>query len=136
MGTLGILGITFQRSGPSSQFLPLIVCKWTPNSYLKCQNCIPYETSVTAENLTEGVNTVPFGSLRVRHIAYACVFFRKRGWMVVYIYDDEESDSDYFPCATGGCNSNRYRFRVTKKTKLQKLQHEYWLEITPAISCL
>src|SRR6218665_1700304 len=51
LGTLSILGITFERSGPSSKLLPLNVCKRTPNSYVKCQNFIPYETIVTAENL-------------------------------------------------------------------------------------
>jgi len=49
LGTLGILGITLERSGPSSNFLRLSVCKWTSNSYLKCQNIIPDEISVTAE---------------------------------------------------------------------------------------
>ena len=46
LGTLDILGITFEPSGPSSKVLPLNVSKWTPNSYLKRQNFISYATSV------------------------------------------------------------------------------------------
>jgi len=49
LGTLGILGITCERIGPSSKCLPLYVCKWTRNTYLKFQTFIPYETSVTGE---------------------------------------------------------------------------------------
>jgi len=51
VGTIGSLGITFERSGPSLKVvLPLNVRKWTPNSYLKRQNFIPYATSVICKS--------------------------------------------------------------------------------------
>ena len=46
LGAIGNLGITFEWRWPPEQSVPLNVCKWTPNSYLKYLNFIPYVTSV------------------------------------------------------------------------------------------
>src|SRR6218665_1941926 len=48
------LRYTFERHELSQQFIPLNVRKWTPNSYLKRQNFIPDEKSVTSKNLRGG----------------------------------------------------------------------------------
>jgi len=37
------------------QFIPKNMRKWTSNSYLKCQNFIPYATSVIGKNPMVGL---------------------------------------------------------------------------------
>jgi len=60
LGTLGILGIPFERSGPSSKVLPPNVSKWTPNSYLKRQHFISYAKSVIWKKTVWSGSTPPW----------------------------------------------------------------------------